>query len=151
MILHRICNSNYKDDISGNGAKLFGARWNSVGFPMLYTTEYISLAALEMLVHINYTEVPWSFHVLSIFIPDNATIAELQYTKLKPTWRKDTGYSTYIGDEFIKSKESLCLKVPSAVVQEENNFLINPLHTDFKKVRITATRQFEFDNRLFHI
>jgi RES domain-containing protein len=151
MILHRICNSNYKDDISGNGARLFGARWNSVGLPMLYTTEHISLAALEMLVHINYTEVPISFHVLSIFIPDDATIAALQNNKLKPTWRNDTGYSTYIGDEFIKSKESLCLKVPSAVVQEENNFLINPLHIDFKKVRITSARQFEFDNRLFHI
>jgi RES domain-containing protein len=151
MILHRICSSNYKDDISGNGARLFGARWNSKGVPMLYTTEHISLAALEMLVHINYTEVPGSFHVLSIFIPDNVTIAALQHSKLKPTWRIDPEYSTYIGDEFIKSKESLCLKVPSAVIEQENNFLINPLHVDFKKVRITATRQFEFDNRLFSI
>lgn len=151
MILHRICNSNFKDDISGNGARLFGSRWNSKGIPMLYTTEHISLAALEMLVHINYTEVPVSFHVLSVFIPDNATIAALQYNKLKLTWRNDTGYSTFIGDEFIKSKESLCLQVPSAVVQEESNFLINPLHVDFKKVRITAARQFKFDNRLFHI
>ena len=151
MILHRICNSNFKDDISGNGARLFGSRWNSKGIPMLYTTEHISLAALEMLVHINYTEVPVSFHVLSVFIPDNTTIAALQYTKLKLTWRNDTGYSTFIGDEFIKSKESLCLKVPSAVVQEESNFLINPLHIDFKKARITAARQFQFDNRLFNI
>jgi RES domain-containing protein len=151
MILHRICNSNYKDDISGNGARLFGSRWNSKGIPMLYTTAHISLAALEMLVHIHYTEVSGSFHVLSIFIPDDATIAALQHNKLKATWRNDPGYSSFIGDEFIKLKESLCLQVPSAVVEEENNFLINPLHTDFKKVRITAARQFEFDNRLFQI
>ena len=105
MILHRICNSNFKDDISGSGARLFGSRWNSKGIPMLYTTEHISLAALEMLVHINYTEVPVSFHVLSVFIPDNTTIAALQFNKLKLTWRNDTGYSTFIGDEFIKSKE----------------------------------------------
>jgi RES domain-containing protein len=151
MIVHRICNSNYKDDISGNGAMLFGARWNSKGIPMLYTTEHISLAALEMLVHINFAEVPGSFHVLSIFVPDNANIAALEYNKLKATWTTDFGYSAYIGDEFIKSKESLCLKVPSAVVNEENNFLINPMHKDFKKIRITEARKFEFDNRLFHI
>jgi RES domain-containing protein len=98
MILHRICNSNFKDDISGNGAKLFGSRWNSKGFPMLYTAEHISLAALEMLVHIHYTEVPVGFHVISIFVPDNASIAELQPKKLKATWRNDIGYSAYIGD-----------------------------------------------------
>jgi RES domain-containing protein len=151
MIFYRICKSDFKDDISGSGAKLFGSRWNSKGIPMLYTAEHISLAALEMLIHIQLTEVPVTFHVLSIFIPENASVAELKLSKLKSSWKKDESYSAFIGDEFIRLKETLCLKVPSVVVQEEYNYLINPLHADFKKVHVTDTRQFEFDNRLFHL
>lgn len=148
MIVYRICNSNYKEDISGNGAKLLGARWNSVGVSMLYTAEHISLAALEMLVHIQMIEIPKSFHLLSIFIPDNVASNIIKPNKLKKYWGNDVDYTTYIGDEFIKSNNLLCLKVPSAVVEEEYNLLINPTHNDFKKVHIAATRAFNFDNRL---
>jgi RES domain-containing protein len=151
MILYRICKSDYKDDLSGYGAKLNGARWNSKGTVMLYTAEYISLAVLEMLVHINFTEVPISFHLLSISIPDNAGIGELKPGKLKTSWTDDNSYTAYIGDEFIQSKEMLCLKVPSAVVSDEHNYLLNPLHTDYKKVQISSARQFKFDKRLFYI
>lgn len=151
MILYRICKSDYQDDLSGYGAKLNGSRWNSKGTAMLYTAEHISLAALEMLVHINFTEIPVSFHLLSIYIPDSTVMAGLTLSKLKTSWTDDNQYTAYIGDEFIKAEETLCLKVPSAVVSEEHNYLLNPLHHDYKKVQITASRKFEFDKRLFHI
>ncbi len=151
MIRYRICHSAYKDDISGTGAKLFGSRWNSKGVPMLYTAEHMSLAALEMLVHLFYTEIPVTFYLVSIYIPDNSSVTELKINKLKTGWQNDEGYSAFIGDEFIKSRETLYMKVPSAVVPEENNYLINPLHPDFKKVQITSTRQFAFDKRLLNI
>ena len=151
MILYRICNSDYKDDISGAGARLYGSRWNSKGLPMLYTAEHISLAALQMLVHINYGEVQVSFYLLSIFVPENASMKEIRFNKLKKLWQNDWEYTSFIGNEFVKSKETLCLKVPSALIEEEHNYLINPLHQDFKKVHITGSRQFDFDKRLFSI
>ena len=151
MKLYRICHANYKDDISGNGAKLYGSRWNSQGTAMLYTSENASLGALEMLVHLNFTEVPIAFYLLTLWLPDTTSVTSLQVNKLKTNWRSDDQYTAFMGDEFIRLKENLCLKVPSAVVQEESNFLINPLHADFKKVRIESAKPFVFDNRLFHI
>jgi len=69
--------------------------------------------------------------------------------KLKKDWKDDLGYTQFMGDEFIKSASHLLLKVPSAVVEKENNFIINPGHADFKKVKIVSIKKFEFDKRLF--
>jgi RES domain-containing protein len=151
MIIYRICKSEYKDDLSGTGAKRYGSRWNQPGYPMLYTAEHISLAALEMLVHINFDEVPPSFYLLLIKLPDAVAITELKYDKLKKSWEEDNGYTAWIGSEFLKDKTTLCLKVPSAVIAEEHNYLLNPLHADFKKVQIEESRPFNFDKRLFHL
>lgn len=151
MIVYRICKAAYKDDLSGTGAKLFGSRWNQAGYPMLYTAEHISLAALEMLVHLNLDEVPVSFCLLLIKIPDNASVTELKNEKLKKAWEDDDNYTSWIGTTFIQEQSSLCMKVPSAVIGEEHNYLLNPLHADFKKVHIQETRPFNFDKRLFHL
>lgn len=151
MIVYRICKSEFKDDISGNGAKLYGSRWNHTGIPLLYTAEHISLAALEMLVHISFNEIPRSFHLLSIKIPENISGNELKYDKMRKGWEDDEGYTAWIGSEFIKQKSSLYMKVPSIIVKEECNFLLNPLHADYKKVQIAEARPFNFDKRLFHL
>ena len=118
---------------------------------MLYTAEHISLAALEMLVHINFDEVPISFCLLLIKIPDNVTVTELKYDRLKKAWEDDESYTAWIGTEFIKEQSSLCMKVPSAVISEEHNFLLNPLHSDYKKIHIQEVKPFNFDKRLFHL
>jgi RES domain-containing protein len=151
MIVHRIANPAYSNDIFGTGAKLMGGRWNSKGVPMLYTSQNISLTVLEMLVNAQFRHFIIPLDMLNIFLPDNAGIAEVNIKKLKTDWVKDFEYSRFIGDEFIKGKQMLILKVPSAVVTEEYNFLINPLHPDFKKVKIIETRSFKTDERLFSI
>ncbi len=151
MIVYRICNSLYKDDISGYGASIRGARWNDRGLSMLYTSEHISLCALEMLVNILLTEVKLNFHLLHIKVPDNASVSSIAVEKLKPNWRDDEGYTNFIGNEFCKNKNSLVLKVPSAVITEEYNYLINPKHPDFKKIKILNSKPFIFDQRLFSI
>ncbi|UAY51442.1 RES family NAD+ phosphorylase [Ferruginibacter albus] len=152
MITYRITNSLYNNDISGNGAKINGGRWNSKGIPLLYTSQYISLTLLEMLVHSNFSNYTKSFglDLLYIFIPDNSLVREINAEKLKKDWIEDVEYTRFIGDEFIKAKENLILKVPSVVVTEEYNFLLNPLHTDFKKIKINKTNPFKPDQRLFH-
>jgi len=151
MTAYRICNPLFNDDISGTGAKLYGGRWNSKGVSMLYLTEFISLAVLEMLVHIQFKEPVSELSLLHISVPETAEIKELKLNKLKQNWIKDDAYTKFIGDEFIRSGKTLAMKVPSAVITEEHNFIINPLHPDFKKIKITDARNFETDKRLFSI
>ncbi len=151
MIIYRISNSLHSDDISGTGAKIFGARWNTKGTPMLYTSGTISLALLELLVHSQFTHFSIELDLVTIQLPPSFKAAEISIKKVKDSWEKDHGYTQFIGDEFIRNRQDLVLKVPSAIVQEENNFLVNPLHPDFKKVRIIETRSFKTDERLFSI
>ena len=151
MIVYRISNSLYSNDISGMGAKLKGARWNSAGLSMLYTSEHISLAVLEMLVNTNFKDYDIALDLLYIQFPTQQLIPEIKPEKLKPNWRDDSGFTKFIGDEFIKQKKSLLLKVPSVVINEEYNYLANPLHPDFKKIKITKVKSFWPDKRLFTI
>lgn len=149
MIVYRITNSKYKDDISGTGAKLKGARWNMPGTSMLYTAENISLSALELLVHIGLDDIKNFYHLLAIFIPDETVIKEIHADKLKTRWYEDEDYTSFMGTEFVRNNNNLVLKVPSAIIDEEHNFLVNPGHQDFKKIKIKKSKPFTFDERLY--
>ncbi len=151
MIVYRISNAAFKNDISGTGARLNGARWNSKGIAMLYTTESISLAVLEMLVNTQFQDYSIELDLLFIQLPDEAAITEIKLGKLKNNWKEDPSYTKFIGDEFIKQNHSPILKVPSAIINEEYNFLANPLHPNFKKIKILKTKSFWPDERLFSI
>jgi RES domain-containing protein len=104
-----------------------------------------------MLVNNQFKDFSIDLSLLRISIPDTIEIKEIKLNKLKAKWNEDASYSKFIGNEFIKSMNSLVLKVPSAVVTEEHNYLINPLHADFKKIKITDTKKFSTDERLFTI
>lgn len=149
MIIYRLATEIYKNDLSGNGAKLYGGRWNSKGLPVLYTTENISLAVLEILVRADMQTIPLTYHLIKIEIPDSIQSISITIGKLKNDWKDDLGYTQWMGGEFIKSNKTLVLKVPSAIVDEENNYILNPEHRDFKKVKIAAVKKFQFDKRLF--
>ena len=149
MIVYRLTKSDFKEDISGSGAKINGSRWNSKGMPMLFTAEHISLATLEMLVHINFVEIPNSLYLLNISLPETSTISEIKINSLKTSWRNDEDYTSFIGDQFLLQNNVLFLKVPSAVIKEESNFIINPIHKDFSNVKIIKSELFEFDKRFF--
>lgn len=148
MILYRFSRSEYANDTSGKGARLKGGRWNSKGFPVIYTSSAISLALLELLIHSASYEEIHSNVLIQIEVPD-IPIKSLAKTSLKLNWQKDIDYSRFIGNEFLKNKESLLLKVPSAVIPDEYNVLINPGHPGFKKVTLISAKIFEFDIRLF--
>jgi RES domain-containing protein len=148
MILYRFARQIYSNDISGNGAKKLGGRWNSPGFPVVYTSTAISLSLLELFVyHTTYEEILVNV-LMRIETPD-ISIQSLSSHSLKENWEKDIDYSRFIGNEFLKSKKSLLLKVPSAIIPEEHNMIINPVHPDFKKVKIIKAASFQFDSRLF--
>jgi RES domain-containing protein len=149
MIIYRLATEMYKNDLSGTGAKLFGGRWNSVGLAGLYTTENISLAVLEILVRTGMQTIPLSYHLIKIDIPDIIQPQTISTDKLRKDWKDDIGYTQWMGNEFLRSLNSLMLKVPSAIVEEENNYLLNPKHGDFKKIKVTKVSKFQFDKRLF--
>ena len=151
MTVYRICNPQFCEDLSGTGAKMFGGRWNSKGLAMLYTSEHISLAVLEMVVHNRFTDFAIDLNLLHIGIPDSISIKEVKNNKLKPGWINDFEYTQFMGDQFIKAGTHAILKVPSAVVKDEHNFIMNTLHADFKKVKITQTISLSTDKRLFSI
>jgi RES domain-containing protein len=148
MTVYRISNQLYSSDISGTGAKLFGSRWNSRGLPLLYTSAYISLAMLEMLVHTSLEEYSIALDLVYIDIPDRLGCKEITHSKLKTTWTEDLSYTRYIGDEFIRSLQTPLLKIPSAIIAEEYNYLVNPLHPDFNKIKISKIKSFRPDKRL---
>jgi RES domain-containing protein len=148
MIVYRITKAKYKNDISGMGAKLYGSRWNPAGIPVLYAAENISLAVLEALVHLEELELPTEYWLLKIQLPGEVKISTIEISKLKKNWINDEAYTQYIGTQFINNGQSLMIAVPSAVINEECNYLINPSHKDFAKIRIQSTREFNFDTRL---
>jgi RES domain-containing protein len=151
MIVFRLAKMKFCHDLSGRGAEMTGGRWNSKGTPMLYTGESRALCTAEAAVHIPLRSVPEDYMMIMIEIPDDAVIEPLLPEKLESDWNSfPYSHSTQLlGDDFIKRNQALALRVPSAVVQGDYNYLLNPLHADFTNLRILEVVPFGFDNRLF--
>lgn len=147
MIIYRLATEKFAQDLSGEGAKIYGGRWNPVGFAALYMSEYISLSILEILTRANKNTSPGSYRLLSVQVPDTSVVI-IEFKKLKKGWQQHIDYTRSIGEDFLKTNQSMVLKVPSAIVPQEHNFLINPLHKDFKKVKIVGNELLELDKRL---
>ncbi|CAN5595505.1 RES family NAD+ phosphorylase [soil metagenome] len=151
MTVYRFSHPKYADDISGNGARLKGGRWNHPGVAVLYTSSSISLGMLEVLANANTLEQLQMIQLIEIEIPDNPVIHEITSTKLKKGWWNDFEYTQWMGTEIMRSNTTLIIKCPSAVVEQENNFLINPNHELFKKIKLKTRTNFRFDERLFKV
>jgi len=149
MILYRIAKCTYAGDLSGAGARLYGGRWNSLGKPMVYLASTRSLAMLEVLVHLSPTTFPGDFCMAEIEVPDDS-IKVLPIKELPTNWQDILPPIELkkIGDDFLKQQQSLLLKVPSAIVAEEFNYLLNPLHPSISKVKLIKQLPFNFDQRL---
>ena len=122
---------------TGEGARRYGGRWNSKGFAVVYASGSISLAILEILVHIPIYAVLEEY----VYFPvefDQGFVLSLDIDDLPDNWKKDPAPLAVkqIGDLWIESQESVILKVPSTIIPTEKNFLINPAHPDFSKLKI---------------
>lgn len=150
MRIYRIAKSVYIEDLSGEGARLYGGRWNWVGDPMIYFSKHLSLCLLEILVHVDYGQLPKDYSYLEVEIPDSSikTVQSLEF--INPKWRNEEAVSQLqmIGSDWLKKQESLALLVPSSVLQKEYNILVNPMHKDFKKLKLIEIAQMDFDPRL---
>ena len=149
MILYRIANCNYIKDLSGTGARLYGGRWNSEGKSMVYMASSRALAVLEVLVHLPPLLLPDNFCVAEVEVPKNS-ILTLDIKSLPDNWQDASSPAELktLGNQFIKETKYLMMKVPSSVVPEEYNYLLNPWHPDIKRVKILNTHPFTFDDRL---
>lgn len=151
MELYRIAQEKYAEDLSGNGARLFGGRWNSEGQFALYTSFTRSLALLETLAHTPAKLLQVKTYLLiTLLIPDTTTIQSLETKKLPHGWNdvEISPFTQKTGDQFLIAKKNLALAVPSVLMPEEINYILNPLHVDFKKVKIISKRRIHFDKRV---
>ncbi|MGH9450062.1 MAG: RES family NAD+ phosphorylase [Terriglobia bacterium] len=138
-----------KTAFSGEGARRYGGRWNSPDVAMIYTAESQSLAALEIVVHLEAVELLDEYVVFEVEM-DERMIARVEWAQLPRRWRADPPPAGLraLGDSWVASGTSAALQVPSAMVPAEHNFLLNPRHADFSKLRVGRAVRFLFDPRL---
>ena len=148
MLVHRLCRAAHRA-LDGEGASLAGGRWNTPGRPAVYTSLHLSLAALEYLIHLEVRRAPPDLVALTIEIPDRP-VSSLDPAALPAHWNRipDHPWCTAYGDDWIAKGGTLSLRVPSAIVPEEYNLILNPTHSGFAGVRVVAERPFSFDPRL---
>ena len=132
--------------LDGEGARRAGGRWNSSGYAAVYTSESLALCLAESLVHITGS-LPPTYLSFKIYIPDDA-IEIIDPTSLVKGWEDNLMYTRSVGDEWLIHRRSLALAVPSAVLPESTNVILNPLHPRYTDVQITDQRPFTFDARL---
>jgi RES domain-containing protein len=150
MLLYRLTKCVYANDLSGNGARLYGGRWNSEGRAMVYLASSRALAVLEALVHLPPAYMPDDYCMATIEVPDDYQIINEQL--LPKNWQdsSDMAILKQVGNAFLSERQSLLLKVPSAIVNQEHNYLLNPTHASAQKIKVNGVQPFTFDNRLFN-
>lgn len=134
---------------SGDSARKFGGRWNSPGVPVVYVAGSISMAMLEMLVHLHSQELLNRYLMFEAAF-DDALMMSINLAELPRTWRKSPSPAIIqrIGDDWIAGARSAVLRVPSVIVPAECNYLLNPAHPDFAKITIGLRQSIRFDPRL---
>jgi len=151
MRVWRISKAKYAHTaFSGEGARLFDARWNFAGSPMVYTSSSLALAAVEFFVHLDPSVSPTALVSAMAEIPDDLAIERIKPAQLPRDWRRtDHPVLQQLGTDWAKSRRSAALVVPSAAVEGEWNVLLNPAHPDFRKIDIREPRPFHYDERMF--
>lgn len=132
----------------GEGAWRFGGRWNSPGTRVVYCSANLSLAALETLVHLN---PPVAFKSVAIELEfDDRLVETIGAKNLPSDWTEEppSRSTMRLGDLWVKEGRSAILEIPSAIVPSESNYLLNPSHRDFQKIKIRKPVAFSFDPRL---
>jgi RES domain-containing protein len=140
------------DAFTGEGSRLLGGRWNSRGVRVVYTSSSLALAQLEFLVRATIHHPPTDVVSISATIPDDVAIESIQRQGLPKDWRQfepPIEALQLIGDRWVASGSSAVLRVPSAVVPSEDNYLLNPRHHDFVRVAIDKEMDVALDVRLF--
>jgi RES domain-containing protein len=151
MHIYRIGQTKYANHMKGSG---FDGRWNSNGQYVVYTGGSLALSCLEKLAHTSGTSIyAGSFSVTMYRLPGKINIKEIKLSELvkkNADWTRviNYPYTQAIGDKWLAERETAVLKVPSAIIDLEYNYLLNSAHPDFNQIKIAAIKPFTFDSRL---
>lgn len=151
MEVFRLSREKYASQLSGNGAAIKGARWNSVGVELIYTAENRSLAMAEVAIHFTFATLPDDYMMITIVIPDDSEIKEINEKDLPVDWKTfpHPNSTQKFGNNFVIENKYCILKIPSIVTKGDYNILINPNHKDFSRISISKVEKFPFDSRIF--
>ena len=150
MDVFRIAKTRHIRDLGGEGPRLYGGRWNTKGTPVIYTSESRSLASLEFLVHVPLAYEPLDLSIATISVPDDCPAEVIDASALPRAWRQYPAPTALadIGTDWVRRGDSLVLWVPSVLVPDESNIIINPSHPEMPDVAIADVRPYAFDDRL---
>lgn len=154
MNVYRITREKYHQDLMGTGARLYGGRWNPKGVSMLYAADSRSLAAMELAVRMDLSDIMDDLVMITLSLSPGRKrelVKEVQASELPHGWdsRQPVEASQNYGKQFIDEMKYLALKVPSVAVRGDFNYLLNPMHPVFEKnVKVVETVPFFFDARL---
>jgi len=148
---YRIVKAKYAGGaFDGEGARLQGGRWSATGTRIVYAAGSMSLALLEILVHLQNAAALSAYVVIRVEFPDNL-VGDLDPSLLPANWRASPAPAgtMKIGDDWVRESRSAVLRVPSVIVPREHNFLINPGHQDFSRITIGDPARLDVDPRVF--
>jgi RES domain-containing protein len=151
MLCWRLIKQRRKGDVlSGEGSRLYGARWNHPGVSIIYAATTLSLAALEVSVHLDRKEADLQFLAVELYVPDAYTEA-IDVESLPPGWRNTPSIESCkdLGSTWAREQRSLVLKVPSIIIPQEQNILLACDHPEMSRVKVNAMHNFTFDSRLW--
>lgn len=151
MRVWRICREPYVEQaLDGIGGLYTSGRWHMKGRPIVYTASSASLAALEVLVHVDPLTAPTDLRLLAIELPDDLSTEVIEPAMLPEDWSSLPAPAPLqtLGSTWLKSGRTAALNVPTAVITVERNVLLNPRHPDAQQIRITSDMAFSFDPRL---
>ena len=151
MRVWRICPQPYVSSaLTGLGGLYAAGRWHHKGQPIVYTSATPSLAALEVLVHVDPALAPSDVRLLEIDVPPEVSVERCSPEKIIPEWKIYPAPSELqdFGSKWLTSLRSAVLQVPAAVMPVESNFLLNPRHPEFARVSVVREVPFSFDSRL---
>jgi RES domain-containing protein len=152
VICWRISKKKYAASaFDGEGSRRKGGRWTPKGYPAVYTAQTEALAALEQFVQLGEEGQFIQFVCFKIEIPDKVKINEIDLGSLPPNWKETPAPDSLkaYGADWLEQKQFAVLKVPSALISSENNFILNLLHPDFKKIIINTAKEFRYDHRMW--
>ena len=148
MIVYRCTLAKWAKDVTGLGSFLFGGRWNYPGTYMLYTAENNVLAALEVALRIPLEDISRDYVMVPLEVPSDAAIVQ---PVLPKQWYLNLEATKAIGNNFIEKGNALLMKVPSALITDSFNYLVNPAHEEIKKIKVLEPRPILFDKRLMNL
>lgn len=149
MEVFRIAKNKYINDLSGTGSRLNGGRWNSKGISVVYMSSYRSLAVLEMIVHVPQKNLTNDYQIATIYIPEKIKVKTISIEMLPEHWRTVTISPRLqdIGNQWQREIKYCVFQVPSVIIPQEWNYIINPAHPEAKDIMIRKTENLVLDER----